>query len=250
MKKTLKNTVFFLLSLMVFTQVIAEEKMYFEKTTVEKVIANAGNSKILIINIPICPVTDQASCTPFYWKSLFNCSNNNTYLLGPIDADILMAPNANDFFDKDIRFSESLNQFRSSCTQQPQSDRTHIFLGISPMDQGYFLISDTLKREHGNIYAWIEMRYFEKTLMKSYLKKKQKDKKEWMYQLTEKNDSKYSKTFHKFNCYENKSALLSYFEYNFKGEMIKNVDNYNESFSLIVPGSVGEMIKDKICAMY
>ncbi|WP_275270700.1 surface-adhesin E family protein [Limnobacter sp. P1] len=250
MKTTLKKTIIFLLSLFISQQVIAEKKMFFDKTVVERVLANAGNSKILIINIPICPVTEEASCKPFYWKSIFNCSNKNFYLLGPIDADILTEPNANDFFDKDIRFSESLDQFRSSCTQQPVNDRMHIFLGNNSSDQGYFLISDTLKKENGNLYAWIEMRHFENTIIPSYSEVRKEDRKDWMYKLTEKSNSRYSKTFHKINCHENKHALLSYFEYSSKGELIEKSENHERSFSLIVPGTVAEMIKEKLCAMY
>jgi hypothetical protein len=200
----------FLLSLAIASPGLSQEDegyYDFKKMTIEKVVAKAGNSRILTINLPACTV--DGKCDDFPQKVLFNCATTDVYSLGFAPLNSIGQPRLNDFFERSDNLIPGIPKFKTACSRKPEFDRVHVWVSEDNRLEGYLLISDTLKKNKNIVTVWIETKKFEKVLSRFFTDTKPEDIKDWMYTFEPKSNSPSTKIHWKYDCANRTSSTLT-----------------------------------------
>jgi len=232
------------------TSFAQNEQTYYDykNVVILKTMAKVGASTVFFLKVPICSKDPEQPCFDFFQKVLFNCSTNQIFYTGHSYLSANGDPQLLDYFEESAELNAIIPKLKSSCSKKPEHKRIYLWVAQNNSLEGYFLISDTLKKEKNIVTAWIETRQFEKILNNNFKYLSQDYIKYLIYSTFLKNDSEYSKINWKFNCKEQTSAAISSIYYDSEGKVKKSNQN-QEIFYPVVPDSVGESVLTNVCSM-
>jgi hypothetical protein len=247
MKKLLAGL---LCSLIFGTSFSQDTKYYwdYEGASISSVMAKAGNSRIVIYDLPRCKSPDL--CVQIKSKLLFNCSSSKVYSLGLLISDDLGKPSIEEFFDRDERLDLLIPKLKHTCSAKPTLKRASVFIAENQSLEGYFLVSDTVKKEGKVISAWIETKQFEKKLPDEYLSTPSSEIEEWMYSTVQKEKSYSSKFNWKINCENSSTAVVTSIAYRPDGTVAASDTFEKVKLKPVIPNTVGETILNNVCSMF
>lgn len=159
-------------------------------------------------------------------------------------------PDISDFFDRDENLDLLAPKLKASCSEKPLLKRASIYLAESQNMEGYFLVSDTIKKNGNIISAWIETKQFEKKLSDDHVGTPAAEIQDWMYSYVEKQKAYSSKFNWKLNCENSTTANLTSIAYNPDGSVASSDTFPKADFRPVIPNTVGETILNNLCAMF